>query len=124
MNYLILNDCLYLHCAKTAYLLQAIARDDRVCFTVIPQAKLVPEHITEVYESVILYGQASLVEDSQERQAVLNAYTFRLGQVSQEIGQRYLAQKGPRTALVRIRPCHITAKANRRYLPVEERLKG
>ncbi len=122
MNYLLREDCLYLHCSPQAYLIQAIARDDRVCFTVVPRAHLVPEHITEEYESVIVYGQARLVEDPAERDAALHAFTFQLGQVSQDIGQRYLEKLEARTALVCIQPRHVTGKANRRFVPVETRL--
>ena len=123
INYIVLDGCLYLHCSPSAYLIQAIARDDRVCFTVVPRAELVAEHITETYESVIVYGRAQLVEDPAARAKLLHAYTFDLGNVSQEIGQRYIEKLGARTALVCIRPEHVTGKANRRYMPVQERLK-
>ncbi len=123
INYLMLDGCLYLHCSPNAYMVQAIARDERVCFTVVPQAQIVPEHITEVYESVIVYGRAHLVEDAAEREKLLHAYTFDLGSVSPEIGQRYIEKLGARTAFVCIRPEHVTGKANRRYMPVQERLK-
>ena len=123
INYVILDGCLYLHCSNQAYMLQAIARDDRVCFTVVPQAQLVPEHITEVYESVIVYGRAHLVEDADVRAKLFQVYTFDLGNVPPEIGQRYIEKLGARTAFVCIRPEHLTGKANRRYVPVQERLK-
>jgi len=103
INYIVLDGCLYLHCSPSAYLIQAIARDDRVCFTVVPRAQL--------------------VEDPAARAKLLHAYTFDLGNVSQEIGQRYIEKLGARTALVCIRPEHVTGKANRRYMPVQERLK-
>ena len=123
INYVLLDGCLYLHCARDAYVTQAIARDDRVCFTVVPQARLVPEHITEVYVSVIVYGRAALVDDEAERERILRAYTFDLGRVPPEIGRRYIEKLGARTALVCIRPEHVTGKANRRYVPVRERLE-
>ena len=34
MHYTVMDGQIYLHCAKTGYKLDAIARDDRVCFTV------------------------------------------------------------------------------------------
>lgn len=123
LNYLVQDGCLYLHCSRDAYVTQAIARDDRVCFTVVPQARLVPEHITEVYESVIVYGRAALVEDDAARARILHAYTFDLGRVPPELGRRYIEKLGARTALVCIRPQHVTGKANRRYVPVRERLE-
>lgn len=123
MNYLLLDGQLFLHCAPSAYAVQAIARDDRVCFTVVPRAELVPEHITEAYESVIVYGRAHLVEDPAQREALLHAFTFSLGQVPPEIGQRYIEKLKARTAFVCIRPEHVTGKANRHYIPVQKRLE-
>lgn len=122
MNYILSQGALYLHGAREGHKLDAIARDDRVCFTVVAQAQLVPDHITTCYESVVVFGRASLVEDTGQRQAILRQFTFGLGQVSQETGQRYMEKLGARTALIRIEPQHITAKANRRYVPVTQRI--
>lgn len=55
MNYILREGCLYLHCAPNAYAVQAVGRDDRVCFTVVPRAELVPEHITEAYELSLIH---------------------------------------------------------------------
>lgn len=123
VNYLLLDGSLYLHCSPSAYMVQAISQDDRVCFTVVPRAELVPEHITERYESVIVYGLAHLVQDEAQREQLLHAFTFSLGQVSQELGQRYIEKLGARTAFLCIRPQHITGKANRHYTPVQKRLE-
>ncbi len=123
INYILREGCLYLHCSPSAYVVGAIARDDRVCFTVVPRAELVPEHITETYESVIVYGRAHLVEDPAQREELLRAFTFSLGQVPPEIGQRYIEKLGARTAFVCIRPEHVTGKANRHYIPVQKRLE-
>ena len=55
MNYTVMGTQIYLHCARAGYKLDAIARDDRVCFTVVTQAQVIPAHITTLYESCLLY---------------------------------------------------------------------
>lgn len=40
MNYTVMGTQIYLHCARAGYKLDAIARDDRVCFTVVTQAQV------------------------------------------------------------------------------------
>ena len=122
MNYFVLDGALYLHCAQEGHKLDAIAKDDRVCFTVVAQHDLIPHQITTVYKSTVVFGRASLVEDQAERLALLAALIDTLGDVSPEIKTKYIQTKHAKTALVKISPQHITAKANQKYIPVTQRM--
>ena len=122
MNYFAKDGALYLHCAKEGHKLDAIAKDDRVCFTVTARHEVIPDHITCVYESVILFGTAALVEDQDERLSLLAGLVDALGEVSDDIKAKYIQSKGAKTAVVRITPHHITAKANRNFIPVTKRM--
>lgn len=122
MHYIFLDGSIYLHCAKKGHMLESIAQDDRVCFTVVTQHDLVRDHITALYESVIVFGRAALVEDENERLSVLEALVDILGSVSPEIKAQYIQSKGAKTGLVRIRPTRITGKANKNYIPVTKRM--
>ena len=122
MNFITLEGCLYLHCAREGHKLDSIARDDRVCFTVVTKAQPVPEHITTLYESVIVFGRASLVEEEDQRLAVLDQLISDLGQVSPELKARYIQAKQAKTGLIRIQPVQVTGKASRNYVPVEKRM--
>ena len=61
MNYTVMGTQIYLHCARAGYKLDAIARDDRVCFTVVTQAQVIPAHITTLLRTQPLQitGKAS-----------------------------------------------------------------
>lgn len=122
MNYFVLDGALYLHCAQEGHKLDAIAKDDRVCFTVVAQHDLIPSQITTVYKSVVVFGHASLVEEDQERLALLASLIDILGDVTPEIKAKYIQSKQAKTALVKITPQHITAKANQKYVPVTKRM--
>lgn len=122
MNYIFLDGNLYLHCAKEGHMLESIAREERVCFTVVTRGELIPNHITALYESVIVFGVAALVEDEEERLSVLEALVDILGSVSPEIKAQYIQSKGAKTGLVRIQPTQITGKANKNYIPVTKRM--
>ena len=122
MNFITLDGCLYLHCAREGHKLDSIARDDRVCFTVVTKAQPVPAHITTLYESVIVFGRASLVEEEDQRLAVLDQLISDLGQVSPELKARYIQAKQAKTGLIRIQPVQVTGKASRNYVPVEKRM--
>lgn len=122
MNFITLEGCLYLHCAREGHKLDSIARDDRVCFTVVTKAQPVPEQITTLFESVIVFGRASLVEEEGQRLAVLDKLISDLGQVSPDLKARYIQAKQARTGLIRIQPVQITGKASRSYVPAEKRI--
>lgn len=123
MNYVELNGCLYLHCAKAGYKTDAITRDERVCFTVVTRADVLPTQITTVYESVIVLGRATIVEDPEERLAALDQFIDVLCQVTPELHARYIEKLGPKASVIRITPEQITGKANRKPSPVEQRAK-
>ncbi len=122
MNYFVRNEALYLHCAQEGHKLDAIAKDDRVCFTVVAQHDLIPSQITTVYKSAVVFGRASLVDDQTERLSLLASLIDILGDVPPEIKAKYIQSKEAKTALVKITPQHITAKANQKYIPVTQRI--
>lgn len=122
MNYVLLDGSLYLHCARSGYKLEAIARDQRVCFTVVTKAQVIPEHITTLYESVMVLGRAYVVEHPQEHDAALAALINTLGRVTPEIRDQYIAKKSKNTTVVRIRPLRLTGKASRQLIPVTQRM--
>lgn len=123
INYVVIGETIYLHTGKHGYMLDCIRRDSRVCFSVVPSARLIADHATEVYESVLVFGQAEVTQDPQERQAVLEALLYQLGSVSRELGEAYLAKNSHRTGIVRITPLHISGKSHPNYVPIQERLK-
>ena len=124
MNYTVMGTQIYLHCARAGYKLDAIARDDRVCFTVVTQAQVIPAHITTLYESVVVLGRAQVVTAEEERLAALGSLIDTLGDVTPEIKAQYLAKKAKNTTLLRIQPLQITGKASRSYVPVTQRMAG
>lgn len=123
VNYVELDGKLYIHGAAAGYKLEAISRDDRVCFTVIARIEVLPTQITATYESVIVKGRAHLVEEQEERQLVLDRFVDALCQVTPEVHARYVEKFGPKTALIRITPEVITGKAARNPTPIEDRLR-
>ena len=122
VNYIVLDGNIYLHCAKKAAIMEIISLNDKVCFTVVTNHQLVPEHITALYESVIVFGHAAAVTEETERHLVLEGLIDILADVSPEIRTGYIEKKGDNTGLVRIIPAKITGKASRAYVPVTERM--
>ena len=121
MHYTVMDGQIYLHCAKTGYKLDAIARDDRVCFT-HPPGELVQDHATSLYESVVVLGRAALVTGQA-------THSGRPGPSGGCPGPRLPRPAGPvhrpagqNTAVLVIRPIHLTGKAKRDFRPIQQRM--
>jgi nitroimidazol reductase NimA-like FMN-containing flavoprotein (pyridoxamine 5'-phosphate oxidase superfamily) len=71
MNYVFDGDEILLHCALDGHKLDNIRQNDKVCFTVVGKARLIPERLVTAYESVIVFGKASLVSSDGEKREVL-----------------------------------------------------
>jgi hypothetical protein len=113
LNHVLAGDVVYLHSARSGHKLDNLAHEERVSFSVVTQAEVIPEKLATRYESAILFGRANLVEDPGEHLQALE----RLGQRFSADFPAEMAEEirkdGPRTAVIRIRIERITGKASR-----------
>lgn len=77
LSYVYSNSKLYFHCAASGYKLEAIARNPKVSFCVMDQDQVVPEEYTTYFRSVIIFGQARILTDSDEKKAALKQLAIR-----------------------------------------------
>jgi nitroimidazol reductase NimA-like FMN-containing flavoprotein (pyridoxamine 5'-phosphate oxidase superfamily) len=113
VNHVLSGDQLYFHGALTGHKLQNLAHEERVSFSVVTLAEVLPEQASTRYESAILFGRAEVVTDPGERHEALEllAQRFCVGFLPQ--AGDMIRKDGPRTAVVRIRIERITGKSNR-----------
>lgn len=111
VNYVYLNDKIYIHSAKYGYKMEALEKNDKVCFTAILNSQILPEKFTAAFESVIAFGKAALVEDSAEKKAVLDTFIERFSPDFKENGQKFIAGAIGKTAIIRIDVESIKGKA-------------
>jgi uncharacterized protein len=110
MNYGVLSERLYFHCARSGTKLDLLSTNPNVCFEVDTDVRIVPaaracDGATR-YRSVIGFGQASIVTDPEERRAGLRALSTRYYN-----GEVTLPQEIPSTTVVlRIDVITLTAK--------------
>lgn len=67
ISYFYDGDKLYFHCAKDGHKIDAIKRNDKASFCVIAQDKISPEEYTTHYQSVIVFGRISIIEDELQK---------------------------------------------------------
>ncbi len=76
VNYGYKEKCLYVHCAKEGRKLDMIRKNNTVCFEVDVDQKIVDKgdvacKWTTLYRSVIGYGDASIIDDFQQKKKAL-----------------------------------------------------
>jgi hypothetical protein len=121
VNYVYWQGCIYFHCSTQGEKLDNIRRHEKVCFEIdVPLAYLDTAYdpalpvcdVGQFYQSVIIRGQAQIVEEMAEKVGALNALM-----ASHENDARFAAISAKTPAVkfctvVVVRPLFLSAKAN------------
>ena len=114
VNYALVEDRIIVHCAPDhGHKLDNLRAHPKVSFTVVGQHEIMQEKISTKYESAIVFGTARIVEDAQERCALLEYIVNQLSPDFPEVGMRCIENKGARTGVVEISIEGISGKARR-----------
>lgn len=111
VNYIVLNDKVYLHSAPEGYKIDCLKRDSKCCFSVIVSTHTVPSKITAAFESIILTGTAAFVTDRAEKQTALETFVTQRCPGYEEIGFKMIEKLFDKTAVLRLDPVALTGKA-------------
>jgi nitroimidazol reductase NimA-like FMN-containing flavoprotein (pyridoxamine 5'-phosphate oxidase superfamily) len=107
LNYVVLDDAIYVHCALVGHKLENIADNHNVCFTVVGTSQIVASAFTAAYESVVVFGTASLAAES-EKVNMLQQLIRKYSAGFEEKGQKVIEAFKDKCAVVRIDIRHIT----------------
>ena len=111
MNYVWADGTVLLHCtSKKSHRLDALKKDPKVCFTVVPEHTLDRENWTTAYQSVILFGTAEILSEKEEKLAAMTAFMRALAPESLEAAFSACDPGGPDLVMIRIRPFYMTGK--------------
>jgi nitroimidazol reductase NimA-like FMN-containing flavoprotein (pyridoxamine 5'-phosphate oxidase superfamily) len=113
VNHVLAGDVLYIHCAQEGHKLENLAHEERVSFCAVASATVLPEALSTLYESAIVFGRAALVADPEEKRRGLELLAVRFCGAVTPKAEEAVATSGPRTAVVRIRIERIAGKAHR-----------
>lgn len=113
MNYIYMNDAIYMHSSDTGYKIDALKANAKVGFSVIVRSQIAPELFTTKYESVVATGNLEFVEDAEERQQVMETIVSRFSPGLEEGGMKFIKAAIHRTAILKINIREIKGKAFR-----------
>jgi nitroimidazol reductase NimA-like FMN-containing flavoprotein (pyridoxamine 5'-phosphate oxidase superfamily) len=70
INYVLIENALYFHCAQSGHKLDNIAHEPRVSFNVATEIQTLPETVSTAYASVTVTGRAQLASPEEKLQAL------------------------------------------------------
>ena len=111
MSYIWHNGSIYLHCARSGHMLDAIRACDKVSFCVVAQDRIVPEQYTTFYRSVVVFATAEEVLDTDESKAALAAMADKYHPAGlSEARDWRINRQFPALTTLRLTPVHISGK--------------
>jgi len=110
LNYVLMNNCIYFHCALEGHKLDNLALNHKVSFCVVGRTNLLPAEFSTEFESVIVFGRASVIE-GEERYQALNALIEKYSPDFVSEGSAYIEKFDSQTHVVRIEIAKMTGKA-------------
>ena len=113
VNYVVMEDHIFFHCATEGQKLENITANQGVSFCVVGRTELIPEKFSTRYESVVVSGQATIVDDPDLKTNVLEALVTKYAPDHLVAGQAYIETLMDKTAVVRISIDHLAGKARK-----------
>lgn len=109
VNYVYLNNKIYLHSAMTGYKIDAIERDNKVSFCVIGQDEIVSKEYTSYFRSVILFAKARITE-GEERLEGFGALVEKYSGDQTEEDKKAVIERCRKACLIALDIEHVSGK--------------
>ena len=110
LNYVLMNNRIYFHCALEGHKLDYINANPKVSFCVVGRTNVLPAEFSTEFESVIVFGRASVV-DGEERYQALNGLIEKYSPDFISEGAAYIHKHDSQTRVVRVEIDRMTGKA-------------
>lgn len=115
LSFVLMDGALYFHCAREGRKVEALAHDNRVCFTVVGATQPVYDGSFSTYfESAMVFGRAGPVENEKEKTDALRALAEKYLPGHMDKAEGDIRKSFARTAVYRITLERVTGKAKRK----------
>ena len=109
LNYVYNEGGLFFHGAQAGHKLNNLRHESRVSFCVVSRADVIPEQLSTNFESVIVFGQAQILQGEQNLQALRLLFEHFIGPLSPS-NEADLQKQSGSTLAVKIIIKHMTGK--------------
>jgi nitroimidazol reductase NimA-like FMN-containing flavoprotein (pyridoxamine 5'-phosphate oxidase superfamily) len=111
LNYVVVvHDFIYFHCAPEGHKLQSIGDNRKSCFTVVGRMNVLPGKFSTDYESVVVFGQASLVKQAEEKIMALQEFVKKYSADFIPQGDTYIEKAKDKVLVFKMSIEHCTGK--------------
>lgn len=112
VNYVVLDDAIYIHCAPSGHKLDNIRHCAQVSFTAVNGVQTLPAAFSTAYASAIATGTAHEAT-GEEKLLALQAFIEKYAPESAAEGAQYIARAADATTVLRINIETLTGKAHK-----------
>jgi len=112
LNFVLVGESLYFHCAKEGKKIDAIKKSSKVSFSVVYQEEVLQESFTTAYSSVMVFGAAYIVEEMAERLMAFKALISKYSPNFISSGDEYIQKFNSVTEVIAVKIEHLTSKSN------------
>lgn len=110
VNYAYRNGKLYFHGAKEGHKVDAIRNYDKASFTVVDQDKIVAKEYTSYFRSVIAFGKVRIIEDREEKEALIKVITNKYCENDEQGVQNHINKFINNINIIEFEVLHLTGK--------------
>lgn len=110
LNFVYDHHTIYFHSAKEGYKIQAIQENPKVSFSVVSKDEVKPEEFSTCYESVMVYGTASLLEDTNDKIDILKKLVDKYCEATPEETMIEINKFLTQTAIICMKIDHVIGK--------------
>ena len=111
LNYVLIDDYIYFHGAKTGHKIDSIRKNEKVSFTVVDLDRNIPEKFTTYFKSLIIFGHADIVSDDNEKRIAVTKLADKFSP-NEPIEEREaeINREWKALSVIRLSPVHMTGK--------------
>ena len=107
LNYAFKDNCIYFHSAQHGHKIDNIENNPKVSFCVVGKTNVLPSRFTSEFESVVVFGVASVVHGPEKHKALLWLLEKYCPEFIEK-GKQFIADKA--TKVIKVEIEHITGK--------------
>lgn len=116
LSYAVIENSIFFHCAKSGHKLDAIKNNKNVSFCAVLSDNIIPEKFTTIYESVIAFGKAEILTDTQRMTLALRALNQKYSGDYPKQGEEEIKKGINGVCIVEIKITHLTGKKAKELL--------
>lgn len=109
INYMYYDNCLYFHCATEGQKLDVLRGNNKACFTVVVNAKVLPQQHSTAYKSVIVFGRCTSLYNDVKDEMLLKFGMHFAADFPEEILNN-IKKRGSATTIIKFEIDHISGK--------------